>query len=232
MKTKQSKLANAEAHFLFFGMPEDSFDFSQSKYVEPMGLDTPGEPTVYWPHPGLVYSEMTILVRTANDPLSLVSAARSELQQMDPEQPMAAVATMDQLLGDSLSRSCFTMLLLGIFAAIAVLLASVGTYGVIAYGVTQRTQEFGIRIALGAGRGDVLRLVLGQGTRLALLGIGLGVVFTFAVTRFLGTLLYGISPTDPLTFAAVAFLLALIAVAACYVPARRATCVDPIETLR
>jgi len=200
--------------------------------VRQMGLETPGEPTVYWPHPELVYSEMTILVRTWKDPLSLVSAVRNELQQMDPQQPMAAVATMDQLLGDSLSRSRFTMLLLGIFAAIALLLASVGIYGVIAYGVAQRTQEFGIRIALGAGRRDVLRLVLGQGTRLALWGIGLGVIFALALTKFLAALLYGISPADPLTFAAVASLLVLVALAACYVPAQRATRVDPIEALR
>lgn len=200
--------------------------------VRQMGLDTPGEPTVYWPHPELVYSGMTILVRTSNDPLALVSAARSELQQMDPEQPMAAVATMEQLLGDSLSRSRFTMLLLAIFAAIALLLASVGIYGVIAYGVHQRTQEFGIRIALGAERRDILRLVLGQGARLALLGIGLGAVFALILTKFLATLLYGITPTDPLTFVGVSFLLAFVALAACYVPAQRATCVDPIETLR
>jgi len=200
--------------------------------VRQMGLNTPGEPTVYWPHPELVYSGMTILVRTSNDPLSLVSAARNELQQLDPEQPMAAVATMDQLLGDSLARSRFTMLLLTIFAAIALALASVGIYGVIAYGVTQRTQEFGIRIALGAGRGDVLRLVLGQGTRLALLGIGLGVIFALTLSKFLGTLLYGVTATDPLTFAGVAILLGLVALAACYVPAHRATRVDPIETLR
>jgi putative ABC transport system permease protein len=200
--------------------------------VRQMGLDTPGEPTVYWPHPELVYSEMTILVRTSSDPLSLVSAARGELQQMDPEQPMAAIATMDQLRGDSIARSRFTMLLLGIFAAIAVLLASVGIYGVIAYGVTQRTQEFGIRIALGAGRRDVLRLVLTEGTRLALLGIGLGVVLAFALTRFLAAFLYGITAADPLTYAVVVLLLGLVALLACYVPARRATRVDPIETLR
>lgn len=200
--------------------------------VRQMGLDTPSEPTVYWPHPELVYSGMTILVRTSNDPLALVSAVRSELQQVDPEQPLAAVATMEQLLGDSLARSRFTMQLLGIFAAIALALASVGIYGVIAYGVSQRTQEFGIRIALGAESRDVLRLVLGQGTRLVLLGIGLGVVLALMLGKFLATLLYGISPTDPLTFGAVALLLALVALAACYVPARRATRVDLIETLR
>ena len=200
--------------------------------VRQMGLDTPGEPTVYWPHPELVYSGMTILVRTSNDPLTLVSAARNELQQMDPEQPMAAVVTMEQLLGDSLSRSRFTMLLLAIFAAAAVLLASVGIYGVIAYGVTQRTQEFGIRIALGAGRRDVLRLVLRQGARLALVGIGLGTVLALILSKFLATLLYGISPTDPLTFVGVAFLLGFVALAACYVPAQRAMRVDPMVALR
>jgi len=200
--------------------------------VRQMGLDTPAEPTVYWPHPELVVSEMTILVRTENDPLALVSAVRNELQQMDPEQPMAAISTMDQLLAGSLSRSRFTMLVLGVFGALALVLACVGIYGVIAYSVTQRTQEFGIRMALGASRHDVFRLVLRHGTRLTLLGIGLGIVAALIVTRLLATLLYGISATDPLTFAAVALLLALVALAACYIPARRATRVDPIVALR
>jgi putative ABC transport system permease protein len=200
--------------------------------VRQMGLDTPAEPTVYWPHPELVMSGMTILVRTANDPLTLVSAVRNELQQMDPEQPMAAIATMDELLSGSLSRSRFTMLVLGVFAALALVLASVGIYGVIAYSVTQRTQEFGIRIALGASRRDVLRLVLSQGTRLTLLGISLGIVAALVVTRLMATLLYGISATDPVTFTAVALLLALVALAACYIPAQRATRVDPIVALR
>jgi putative ABC transport system permease protein len=200
--------------------------------VRQMGLDTPAEPTVYWPHPELVMSGMTILVRTVNDPLTLVSAVRDELQQIDPEQPMAAIATMDQLLAGSLSRSRFTMLVLGVFAALALVLACVGIYGVIAYSVTQRTQEFGIRIALGANRRDVLRLVLGQGTRLTLLGIGLGIVAALIITRLMATLLYGISATDPLTFTAVVLLLALVALAACYIPARRATRVDPIVALR
>jgi putative ABC transport system permease protein len=200
--------------------------------VRQMGLDTPAEPTVYWPHPELVMSEMTIVVRTENEPLALVSAVRSELQQMDPEQPMAAISTMDQLLAGTLSRSRFTMLVLGVFAALALLLACVGIYGVIAYSVTQRTQEFGIRMALGANRRDVFRLVLGQGTRLTLLGISLGIVAAFIATRLMATLLFGVSATDPLTFAAVALLLGLVALAACYIPARRATRVDPIVALR
>ena len=200
--------------------------------VRQMGLDTPAEPTVYWPHPELALSELTFVVRTANEPLALVSAVRNELQQMDPEQPMAAVSTMDQLLAGTLSRSRFTMMVLGVFAAVALILACVGIYGVIAYSVTQRTQEFGIRMALGANRRDVFRLVLGQGTRLTLLGIGLGIVAALIVTRLMATLLFGISATDPLTFVAVALLLALVAIAACYIPARRATHVDPIVALR
>ncbi len=200
--------------------------------VRQMGLDTPAEPTVYWPHPELVLSEMTIVVRTEKEPLALVSAVRNELQQMDPEQPMAAVSTMEQLLAATLSRSRFTTLVLGVFAALALVLACVGIYGVVAYSVTQRTQEFGIRMALGAKRGDVFRLVLGQGTRLTFLGIGIGIVAALAVTRLMATLLFGISATDPLTFTAVALLLALVAIAACYIPARRATRVDPFVALR
>jgi ABC-type antimicrobial peptide transport system permease subunit len=166
------------------------------------------------------------------DPLALVSAARGELQKMDPQLPMAAVATMDQLLADSLSRSRFTMLLLGIFAAVALVLAAVGIYGLIAYSVTQRTQELGVRIALGAQRRDVLRLVLAQGTRLTLLGVALGVFAALALSRLLATLLFAVSATDPLTFAGVAALLALVALLACFIPARRATRVDPIVALR
>jgi putative ABC transport system permease protein len=151
---------------------------------------------------------------------------------MDSDLPMAAISTMDQLVADSVSRSRFTMLLLGIFAGIAVLLASVGIYGVIAYTVSQRTQEFGLRMALGANRGDVLRLVLSHGARLMAVGIGLGLVASFGLTRLMATLLYGTSPTDPVTLMAVALLLALIALAACYFPARRAMRVDPMVALR
>jgi putative ABC transport system permease protein len=200
--------------------------------VHQTGLDTRPEPTVYWPHPELVMSGMTILLRTTNDARALVPAVRAQLQQLDPELPMAAVATMDQLLADSLSRSRFTMLLLGIFAAVALLLAAVGIYGLIAYSVTQRTQELGIRMALGAQRRDVLRLVLSQGTRLTLLGVAIGVFAALAFSRLLSTLLFNVSATDPFTFAGVSCLLAMVALLACFIPARRATRVDPIVALR
>ena len=200
--------------------------------VHQTGLDTVPEPTVYWPHPELVMSGMTILVRTANDPLAIASAARTALQQLDPELPLAGVATMDQLLADSLARSRFTMLLLGIFSAVALVLAAVGIYGLIAYSVTQRTQELGIRIALGAQNRDVLRLVLAQGTRLTFLGVAIGLFAALALSRLLATLLFNVSATDPLTFAGVAALLAAVALLACFIPARRATRVDPIVALR
>jgi putative ABC transport system permease protein len=200
--------------------------------VHQIGLDASPEPTVYWPHSELVMSGMTILLRTTNDPLALVSTARRELQQLDPELPMGAVATMDQLLADSLSRSRFTMLLLGIFSAVALVLAAVGIYGLIAYSVTQRTQELGIRVALGAQRRDVLRLVLGQGARLTVLGVTFGLLAALAFSRLLASMLFGISVTDPLTFAGVVALLTIVALLACFIPARRATRVDPIVALR
>src|SRR2546425_3363769 len=200
--------------------------------VRAMGLDVAAEPSVYWPYPELVMSGMTILVRTSNDPLAVVSGILAELQQLDREQPMASIVTMDQLLADSLSRAHFTMLLLGLFATFALVLAAVGTYGLIAYSVTQRIQELGIRIALGAQRRDVLRLVLGQGTRLTLLGLALGIAAALGITRLMTSLLFGTSPTDPLTFAGVAGLLVFVALLACFIPARRATRIDPIVALR
>jgi putative ABC transport system permease protein len=200
--------------------------------VRLMGLDTPAQPTVYWPHPELAMSQMSMLVRTSRDPLALVSAARNQVRQMDPDEPIANVATMDRLLSDTVSRSRFAALVLGVFASAALALAAVGIYGVVAFIVAQRTNEIGIRMAMGAQRRDVLRLVLGQGSRLIFFGIGIGLAGALAITRLIGGLLYGISPTDPLTFVSVALLLAAIALLACYLPARRAMRVDPLTALR
>jgi len=200
--------------------------------VHQMGLDSAPDPTVYWPHPELVMSGMTILVRTSGDPQALLPAIRSELHQLDAELPLAGVATMDQLLADSISRSRFTMLLLAIFAAFALLLAAVGIYGLVAYSVAQRTQELGVRVAMGAQTGDILRLVLKQGARLILFGAALGLLAALALSRVMASLLFSVRAIDPLTMAAVPIFLALVALLACYIPARRATKVDPLVALR
>jgi putative ABC transport system permease protein len=200
--------------------------------VHLMGLDTPAQPTVYWPHPELAMSRMTVLVRASNNPTALISAVRAELRQMDREQPMANIATMEQLVSDSYSRSRFTMMVLAVFATVALLLAAVGIYGTIAYTVAQRTNEIGIRVAMGAQRRDVLRLVLGQGSRLIFVGVALGITTGLIMTRLMRGLLFGITATDPTTFAGVALLLSAVALLACYVPARRAMHVDPLVALR
>jgi putative ABC transport system permease protein len=151
---------------------------------------------------------------------------------MNPELPMASVATMEQLLGDSLARSRFTMSLLGVFAALALALTAVGIYGVISYTVAQRTHEIGIRMALGAQRASVLGLVLRQGVRLMIAGVGLGIVSALALTRLMSNLLYGVGAADPATFAAVVFTLLAVAFLASYLPARYATRVSPMIALR
>jgi len=200
--------------------------------VRQMGLGEEAKPNAYWPMPELPYSRMTILVRSSSDPLSLIAPIRYGLGQMDTELPMASIATMDQLLSDSLSRSRFLMFVLGTFAAIALMLTAVGIYGVIAYNVAQRTHEIGIRMALGAQRSNVLGLVLGQGTRLTLIGVGIGIVSALTLTRLMSSLLYGISAADPVTFAIVIVILMGVAFFATFLPARHATRVSPIVALR
>jgi putative ABC transport system permease protein len=175
---------------------------------------------------------MSLLVRTSSDPMSLVSAARSAIHSIDPDEPMASVATMEDVVSASFARSRFTMIVLGMFAALALLLAAVGIYGVVAYSVAQRTSEIGIRVAMGAQRRDVLRLILIQGGRLILIGVALGLASALAITRAMSSLLFGVSAADPLTFAGVAGLLMGVAFFACYVPARRAMRVDPLIALR
>jgi putative ABC transport system permease protein len=195
-------------------------------------LDGETYPMVYWTVPQLAYSEMTFVIRTEGDPSALSDAARRVVQSVDPAQPVADVRTMESWIGESVSRARFGTLLLTVFACLALLLAGVGIYGVMAYTVAQRQHEIGIRMALGAERKDVLRMIVGQGMGLALSGVALGLAGGFALTRVMSGLLYGVSATDPLTFAGVALLLITVALLACVVPARRATRVDPMIALR
>jgi predicted permease len=175
---------------------------------------------------------LTLLLRTESEPLSLLSAARAQVAGPTRDQPIHAVQTMEQIVSRSLAERRFTMLVLIIFAATALLLAAVGIYGVMSYAVTRRVHELGIRAALGASRQEIVALVLGEGMRLAGIGLGLGLLAALALTRLLADLLYGVRPADPATLVAVTLLLGGIALVACYIPARRATAVDPVVALR
>lgn len=187
-------------------------------------------PTMYFPSLRLGYANLAI--RTATDPLLLTAAVRKEVMALNTRQPIADVKTMEQWVSESVAQPRFRTLLLGLFAGVALLLSVIGIYGVLSYAVTERRQELGIRLALGATARNVLQLVLRQGLTLTLCGVGIGLAAAVGVTRLLQGLLYDVGATDPLTFAAIALLLAGIALLACWIPARRATKVDPLAALR
>jgi putative ABC transport system permease protein len=189
-------------------------------------------PELYLPHPQDSWNSMVLVARTSVDPASLAGAIRQTVWAIDKDQPVFDVRTMEEVRSLSVGLQTFSSLMIGIFAGIALLLASIGIYGVMAFVVTQRTQEIGIRMALGARGVDVLRLVLANGMKLAALGLLIGLVVAWAVTRFFAKLLFGVTPTDLLTFAVVSACLLAAAFLACYLPARRATKVDPLEALR
>jgi putative ABC transport system permease protein len=178
------------------------------------------------------FAGMSIVVRTAAEPASLGPAVRRIVAEVDKSAPVSEVRTMEHIVDESVTQPRFNLFLLGLFGGIALLLSAAGIYGVTAYSVTQRTHEFGIRIALGAQVGDVLKMVLGQGMLLIVIGIAVGLLASFALTRLMKSLLFEVSVTDPLTFAAITLLLSLVALVACYIPARRATKVDPLVALR
>jgi putative ABC transport system permease protein len=200
--------------------------------VKQYGLDTPSTMQVYLPHQQSPSQQMTLVVRAGGDPASQTAAVRNEIWAVDKDQPVYNIRTMEQVLAKSIAGRRFNMLLLGIFASVALLLAAVGIYGVISYSVTQRTHEIGIRMALGAQGRDVLRMVVGQGMILALIGVAIGVIASFALTRVMSSLLFGVSATDPLTFGGIALLLTVVAFLACFIPARKAAKVDPMVALR
>jgi len=176
--------------------------------------------------------EINLLVRTEVEPSSLASAVRAQVAALNKDQPVFNVRSMEQILGQSLAPRRFSMLLLAVFAVAALALASLGIYGLVSYAVAQRTREIGVRMALGARSGDVLRLVMGQGMKLALAGVALGLVASVALTRTIKSLLFGVSTIDPVTFAALPLLVMLIGMLACWIPARRATRVDPLIALK
>jgi putative ABC transport system permease protein len=206
------------------------------------GLEKNPEPSMYVPETqqDRTYVEwqvwfrghVCLVMRTTSDPLRLAAAVRSAVWAVDKDQPIESVTTMKQFISDTLKERRFYLLLLGIFGAVALILATVGIYGVISYSVARRTHEIGVRMALGATRRDVLKLVVGQGMALLLIGVMIGVAGAIGLTRFLISMLYEVRPADPLTFAGVSLLLAAVGLLACYIPARRATKVDPTVALR
>jgi putative ABC transport system permease protein len=189
-------------------------------------------PGIYIPYTQEIMPWQTLVIRTKTDPLSLVPAVRREVSRLDPQQPLARIATLDQLMETSTAQHRFRAFLLGGFAGLSLLLAALGIFGVMSYVVSQRTREIGIRVALGAQHNSVARLIVGEGAKLAVVGVATGLMTSLVFTRFMSSLLFGVTGTDPATFAGVALLLATVAMGACYVPARRAMRVDPVVALR
>ena len=198
--------------------------------------DTPAsprtEPSFYWPLALQPNSDLTLTIRTARDPLALAEAVRREVAAIDPQLPLTEIRAMDEIAAESFSGSRFILLLVGAFAVVAMLLAAVGIYGVMAYSVTERVHEIGVRMALGAQRGEIVGMIVKQGLRLAIAGVAAGALAAIALTRLLARLLYGVGATDPATFIIVGVVCAAAALAACYAPARRAVTVDPMSALR
>jgi putative ABC transport system permease protein len=196
------------------------------------GLHVPPRPTLYVPFRQSVFSTMWIMLRTPGDPMALANDVRQALREIDSTLPAAAMAPLATVIDDSIAQRRFSMLLLAVFAAVALFLAAVGLYGVVAYAVSQRTQEIGLRMAIGAQRSDVLRMVLGDGMKLAAVGVVFGLGTALALARYTESMLFGVTPLDAVSYAATAAVMLAVSALACYVPARRASAVDPLQALR
>jgi len=200
--------------------------------VKQYALDTDSRIALYMPEDQYIGRAMNIALRTNTDPASMASAVNHELHDLDPDLPTYRVVTMDQRIAESLSRRRFATILLALFAGLALALATVGIYGVMAYLVSQGTRELGIRMALGATQPAILRMVIRQGLLLALCGVGIGLIAAVAFGRLVSGLLFGVRATDPVTFGGIAILLTAVALLASYIPARRAARIDPMISLR
>jgi putative ABC transport system permease protein len=205
--------------------------------VRSQGLSQPAPPAVYVPfeqapRPPYQGRAVSFIVRTTGDPSAIVPSARAAVAAVDPGVPLANIQSMSQIVSESTGQPRFATLVLSFFAAVAFFLSGLGLYGMLSYGVEQRVREIGVRVALGASRGEIVRLIVGKGMMLALVGVAIGVPGAWAVTRLLGDVLSGVSTSDPLAYVAVVVMLALSAVLATYLPARRATRVDPLVALR
>lgn len=205
--------------------------------VKNEGIREDVRPTMMLPYTNAAFATqwqrfMTLMVRSDEDPLALTASVRSAISAVDSRLSVSQIQTLDDVVSDQVAGPRFVTLLLGMFAGLALLLAALGIYGVISYSVAQRTQEIGVRIALGANRGNVLKLVIGQGLSLVAARIGIGIVLAFAATRALAGLLFGVSSTDPWTFLGAAVFLAGVGIMATYFPARRASNVEPVMALR
>jgi putative ABC transport system permease protein len=224
-----------------FGPPDGVTDTTQNEWIEVVGvvghtahegLDADPRLQLYLPYRQVTFPFMAVAVRTSGSPDRFVNLVRRAVHSVDPDQPISAVSNMDEMMSRSVGQRRLSMMLLSLFSGIALVLASIGIYGVMSYSVTQRARELGVRIALGADRGDVLRLVLRQGMGLALMGIGIGLAAALALTRLIESQLYGVAATDPATFALVAAVLAVTALLANLFPAVRAMRMDPAMVLR
>lgn len=224
-------------HLALSGPPDEREIVGVVSDVKDYGLDAEVKPESFIPYyqnspPYLHYSSLTMVIRAAADPENLIEAVRGEVRSIDQDQPIYNIKTMQQVLFDSVAQRLFNMFLISTFSVVALILAAVGVYGVLAYSVAQRTHEIGIRMALGAQPRDVLKLIVGQSMTQALIGVAIGLVAAFALTRVMSSLLYGVSPLDPATFAGVSILLTMVALTASYIPARRAARINPIVALR
>jgi putative ABC transport system permease protein len=200
--------------------------------VKQNGLDSGHTTQLYFPVTQFDSFALNLLVRTASNPAQMTATIQKAIRDIDKDQAGFNVATMQQVLSNSISLRTFSMFLFGVFSALALILATIGIYGVISYSVAQRVHEIGIRMALGAAQRDVLKMVIRSGLILAMVGIGIGMGVSFGLTRLLSSLLFGVTPTDPLTFVIIVLMLAAVAILASYIPARRASKVDPMVALR